>query len=133
MCSSRPLNRFLRIIQTLSRGGGLTRRLTGSHTMTHCPKCNTKVGVLRLSLSTRWSPYNCRGCAGKFQRRSLPATLIGGTAGGSAALIVQVSRSYHSVWIAVIGLMALVVMVILADWLLVPFDEVASNEPPTPA
>lgn len=92
--------------------------------MTHCPKCNSKVGVLRLLVATRWFPYKCPACSGQFQRRTLPAALLGGIGGGSAALIVQTSRYFQSVWIAAICLIALFAVVIWLDWLLVPFDEV---------
>jgi len=96
--------------------------------MKRCPKCNTKVGVLRLLLSTRWSPYKCRGCSGKFQRRAIHAALLGGIGGGSGALIVQASRSYHSVWIAITGLIALFAVLIWLDWFLVPLEEAESSE-----
>lgn len=101
--------------------------------MTHCPKCNTKVGVLRLLVATRWSPYKCPGCSARFQRRLLPAALLGGIGGGSGALIASAALSNRSVWIAVIGMITLLAVVAWLDWLLVPFDEVASIETPEPA
>jgi len=58
----------------------------------------------------------------------LPSAILGGVGGGIGALVFGAALFLQSVWFGVIGLAAWFALLVWADWFLIPFREIDSNE-----
>ena len=125
-----PLSRFT---PRVGGGSAFFVRPTSIRIMKYCPHCHTKVSVLVLLRTTRWSPYKCPGCSDRFQRETIPSAILGGAGGGIGTLLFFVALLFHSILIGMFEFVALFALTIWADWHWVPFREIEKDEPKTSA
>jgi hypothetical protein len=92
--------------------------------MNCCPYCRTKASIWRLLFICNISSYNCPTCG---KKSTFPSTWMTGVA-FVGIVVITISKHYFSTLGVIVGLLALLVLSVLAECFLIKLKPIEKVE-----